>query len=206
MKKIFLTIAIFSTVNNLVFSQEEQDTVSEKDNMKTVLHIHPLSSLGLWFYLTIEKPLSLSNSLIIKPSFWIDPLNASFFTNGEFIEIERMYGVRIGSDIGLRHYPSGNGEGFYLQGQGGMFFTRIAEGCYCSPAPIPDGQGGYYFPEFEKQYKNYLGGDVMFYLGFSKKYRKVSWFFDFGVGVGNSVAIDGITFIPGINFGLGLKF
>jgi len=35
MKKIFLTIAIFSTVNNFAFSQEEQETVSEKDNSST---------------------------------------------------------------------------------------------------------------------------------------------------------------------------
>jgi len=40
MKKIILTIAIFITVNNLAFSQEEQDTVKEKNNKYGIWSFH----------------------------------------------------------------------------------------------------------------------------------------------------------------------
>ena len=199
MKKIFLTIAIFITVNNFAFSQEEipittSATVKKKvkkDNMKTVIHFHPMtlfmsipasvleeSPMG-WFYSTIEKPLDLSNSLIIKPSLWLNVSPISFYgKNDEF--------SRFGSDIGLRHYSNKNGEGFYLQAQCGVFFI-----------------------ENRNNSNSFVGIDIMGYLGFSKKFKTQTVFFDIGLGIGNSnVMVQGNDFegILDINFGLGFKF
>ena len=186
MKKIFLTIVIFVTVNNFCFSQEEeQETVNKRDNMITAVHIHPWTVVSaaistgrnkynifstLYIPLTIEKPLSLSNSLIIKPSFWA---NADWVvgvneTEYGFLTIDhggkrnyRFY--RFGSDIGIRHYPSGNGEGFYLQAQSGMFIRSNHS---------------------EWNGKSRIRYDIMGYWGASQK--EEGWFFEIGIGYGNS--------------------
>jgi len=194
MKKIFLTIAVFITVNNLAFSHEEkQDTVKAKDNMKTVIHIHPVTLIPSLFssstnsesfyYLTIEIPLSLSNSLIIKPSVWINISEKKFLMFRKRDEFSRL-----GGDIGLLHYPSEKGEGFYLQGQCGAFFVEN----------INTGE-------------THIVGDIMGYLGVSAKRKRVGFFFDVGVGLGNSnVMFKERNFeskgVFDINIGLGLKF
>jgi len=211
MKKIFLTIAIFITVNNYCFSLEEipittsateQNTVNQKDNLKTVIHFHPItlftsipelvsdeSPSGL-YYLTIEKPLNLSNSLIIKPSLVLNvkPITLPIMSFGK--RNDDIY-FRLGSDIGLRHYVNKNGQGVYKQGTVGVFFI-----------------------ENRIDNSSFMGIDIMGNLGFSKKYKTLTIFFDIGLGVGNSnvmmkdrnEGIRDVSIIYDINFGLGFKF
>ena len=207
MKKIILAAAIFIAINNFCFSQEEeQETVSEKDNMKTVLHIHPMSllfsalnsfsnygfDLNASCYLTIEKPLSSSVSLLVRPSVWLN-LGIGIFT-------DRTY-FRGGSDIGFRFYPSRKGEGLYLQAQGGIFYIKDN---FLRYIEYPD----YWYLEN----KNYVGGDVMGYLGWSKKWNRHTLFLDFGLGGGNSNPLirrnNPTDFGPvfDFNFGWGLRF
>ena len=205
--KIILTIAIFITVNNFGFSQEEekpnfpisgdiivetkekQETVNEKDNLQTVIHIHPLSlffannSDGICLYLTIEKPLNLSSSLIIRPSFLLDYLDYEFRGAQGWRADD---GLRIGSDFGIRYYPSRKGEGFYFQAQAGVFYINNKE----------------------KGDKQYLGVDAMGYLGVSKKLNRLNIFADLGLGYGNSSGGIRSEFRPilDINIGVGLRY
>ena len=192
MKKIFLTIAIFSTVNNLAFSQEEkQDTVNKKDYTVAV-HFHPwtlfISALSMrhpdnpmkYYYLTIEKPLNLHSSLIIKPS--LVSLNDLGIITGH----PGKGGIKIGSDFGVRYFPNKKGEGFYIQPQVGVFNINP------------------YYPS-----SSFVGADIMGYLGFSQKGHKVSMFFDIGLGFGNNpffINNSEISEIFDINVGLGFKF
>ena len=203
-KRIISIIVIFIAANTFCFAEEnEQNEMIE--NMETIVYIHPISGIfissisafqgeGVYLYLTIENALSLSNSLIIKPSAWI---NVSEFTI--FGKAPKLY--RFGSDIGIRHYPNKKGKGFYMQGQIGVFHvSRMKE--------------GYYFYDYGCQcslytnetYVSYdFAADVMGYVGYSWKFSKWSMFLDFGFGFGDNLHLSGDA-IPDINFGVGLKF
>jgi hypothetical protein len=196
MNKIILVSVILISANGFCFSQVEnektvkQDTVIKK-NMRTIVHIHPysvfISIIGsrlegpLFLYSTIEKPLNLSNSLIIKPSIWINASEFKIF--GKSHEFSRF-----GCDIGIRHYPSEKGKGFYIQGVVGFFYADYNE----------------------KHIENTGTMDIMGYMGYSwdvSKRMRIFWDVGVGLGLGGNLLLgEDAFFIPDINFGLGFKF
>ena len=116
-----------------------------------------------WLYTTVEVPLSLSNSLIIRPSL---------FYNSEY---KFLYVGRLGSDIGFRHHPNKKTEGFYLQGQAGIFYMFDLD----------------HYPNGKKQ--NFMYCDIIGYIGYSaKSYSGVRMFIDFGIGI----ATEKMSMIP----------
>ena len=196
---IILSIICISSVN-----AEEQ--TEEQDNTKVSVYIHPVSILfNTWvsnaIYSTIEIPFSLSNSLIIKPSFLRENTDRNIF--------------RLGSDIGMRHYLSGKGEGFYLQEQIGIFYYKSnrVDDCSCDV-------GGEYECECSDTFFfmlpfplipiNYLWFDAMGYFGYSWKFSYVSIFADVGIGVvmGINNKSNALSFypLPDINIGLRVPF
>ena len=117
MQKLIITFFLLTSVAN---SQEEQTLeVIDMQELKNKIYddrvsvyLHPLTlifSVGnfiedrnrmdIVLYATVEVPLSLSSSLIIRPSYWYNPDN-----------------IRLGSDIGIRYYTKEKGKGNYLQG------------------------------------------------------------------------------------------
>ena len=189
MEKTIWIIAIFISVNNFCFSQEE--TIKETNkivhkNMETIIYIHPVSGIfissmgtGVYLYLTIENPLNLSQSLVIKPSAWINVPEFQMFGS------HPDHYTRLGSDIGLRNYFNKKGAGYYSQWQIGVFNIRNVT-----------------------ENTNDIGFDAMIYFGYSKKTSKLSIFFD--VGLGNNFGTNSILFmdffvISDINVGIGFK-
>ena len=184
-------------LNVFDFSSPSKYQLTVKDNMKVAVYIHPfslafstmLTALAVshgamvvagWFYCTIEKPLNLYSSLIVKPSLW----NEFIFNLNNLDDYEAdIRGIRIGSDVGIRFYPNRKGEGLYLQAQGGIFNVNIYDT------------------------KSYVGKDVMGYFGFSYKsnYRG-NIFFEIGAGWGNTSGERKNTVIFDINFGVNFKF
>ena len=128
MKKLIITFLLLVPVANA-----QEDTVINTQELKNKIpfdkrvsvYLHPLTIIcsiltmtddsfkdNLFLYSTVEVPLSLSYSLIIRPSYWYNPDN-----------------IRLGSDIGFRYYTSKKGKGFYLQGQMGMFYGSKVDCC-----------------------------------------------------------------------------
>ena len=193
MEKIIWIIAIFIGINNFCFSQEETIKESNKivqKNMETIIYIHPVSGIytssidaeqmGVCLYLTIENPLNLSQSLIIKPSAWINVREFKLFGKPD------RY-TRLGSDIGLRSYFNKKGAGGYSQLQMGVFHIRNVT-----------------------ENTNNIGFDAMIYFGYSKKKTsKSSIFFDVGLGCNFGtnpiLSIENFLIVPDINIGIGFK-
>ena len=164
MKKLIIAFFLLISVAN---AQEEQtpEVINTQEIQNEILfdsrvsvYLHPLSIIGnilimtddfftdnLFLYSTVEVPLSLSYSLIIRPSYWYNP------------DI-----IRLGSDIGIRYYTDKKSDGFYFQGQMGLF--------YCS-----------YEIDYGKK-ENFTCFDIMGYFGLAKKIANFSMFFDFGIG------------------------
>ena len=191
---------IFNVANaqeNNEVNEQKQDTVRIKatvkanDNMRNAFYIHPITlgqslssilfdeSKYILIYLTFEKPLSLSNSLIIKPSFW----NLTKILTGSFsiiggnddlnfgFDFDKLF--RIGSDFGIRHYTKGKGEGFYLQGQVGAFYYRTTS--------IVNNTNDDMIINSEAKSKS-LWLDVTGYAGYCWKYPNIYISVDFGIG------------------------
>jgi len=190
---------IFNVANaqeNNEVNEQKQDTVRIKatvkanDNMRNAFYIHPITlgqslssilfdeSKFIMIYLTFEKPLSLSNSLIIKPSFW----NLTKILTGSFLivvgndldfgfDFDKQF--RIGSDFGIRHYINKKGKGAYLQGQVGAFYYRTT-----SIVNHPEDD---MIINSEAKSKT-LWLDVMGYAGICWKYPNIYISVDFGFG------------------------
>jgi len=200
-KKNIITTIIFIAISNFCFAEEviTNDTTYDK---RVSVYLHPGSLIfsggeliesknrfnnrksDIALYLTVEVPLSLSYSLIIRPSYWYDG-RSSFI---DFVPIDRK-----GSDIGIRFFPSEKGKDFYLQGQTGLFF--------CSD------KDSYYGKK-----ENYMWFDVMGYIGYSAKFSNFRLFFDVGYGysIKNTRKLPNEftiwrdnSAIPDINFGIG---
>jgi len=174
-------------------TQEEQS--AKNNNTRVSLYLHPFSNfLGIIgfspIYLTLEIPFSLYNSLIIRPSF----LNIS--------HVDGDKAFRIGSDIGLRHYLAGKGEGLYLQGQMGVFYFRNNnhyihdEECGSEEANKNPFFRIYNIPE------KFLWIDVMGYIGYSLKFSNISIFIDAGFGP----VLRANKLWPDLNIGFGIPF
>ena len=184
MKKIFVLILMgFVFVVNVNAQSEQNNETSNTqaeqnkiaDNKRTSLYLHPIFLIAglatedapLLLYSTIEIPSSLSNSLIIRPSLWYIP--------GYNNEINLRDAFRFGSDIGIRHFPSGKGEGLYLQAQSGIFYLSADN-------------------------KSSLWFDVMGYIGYAKKYSGVRIFIDVGIGIG---FVESRGLLGDVNLGIG---
>jgi len=173
-----------------------QETAEVQDNTRASFYFHPLSLFSIIFnttvtaiYSTVEIPLGLSNSLIVKPSF--------------LREEEDLVLFKLGSDIGMRHYLFGKGEGLYLQEQIGIFYYK------CENISVYDT----YIPILIFHPVNIKGLllDAMGYLGYSWKFSKTSVFADigFGTAITEKSIIDPKRFslylLPDFNLGIGFS-
>ncbi len=159
--KLLRKIVIFFLL--LVFTANAQ----EQDNTRTSVYLHPAIFLfglnsGLpMIYSTVEVPFSLYNALIAKPNLWISMRDK----NDLFDNVDVL---RLGSDFGIRHYPTGKGEGFYLQGQIGLYYLSIKE--------IDNGN-----QDDLAKIKTFWY-DFMGYLGWSYKFTYINLYSDTGLG------------------------
>jgi len=194
-------IGIHLGVAKLANTQEEQ--MAKIANLRTSVYLHPFSTfLGLIgfspIYLTAEIPFSLYNSLIIRPSFL------------DISHIDGDKAFRVGSDIGLRHYLAGNGEGLYLQGQMGIFYFRNNnhyihdEECGSEEANKNPFYRIYNIP------KKALWLDAMGYIGYSLKFSNISIFIDAGFGPALGINHRHIKLFDDLwsdlNIGIGIPF
>jgi hypothetical protein len=174
-----------------------QETTEMQDNARVSVYIHPLALFSIIFnttvtaiYSTIEVPLDLSSSLIVKPSFLSEDTDLVLF--------------KLGSDIGMRHYLFGKGEGLYLQEQIGIFYYK------CENVSVDDT----YFAILALHPTNVKGFllDAMGYLGYSLKFPTVSVFADIGFGfaITEKSVIDPrhlrLYPLPDFNLGIGIPF
>jgi len=180
---------------------QDTNTVNSVELPALLIHFHPITTIfsmstvfseessGAFLYLTLEKPLSQSTSLIIRPNFWrVDNL-----------VLDDNIPLRIGSDFGIRYYLSEKGgygelgDGYYLQGSFGAFLFRHVENTWMS---------GEYRPKPET--KNEFWFDVMFYVGRSWKFAKVNLSYDVGLGFNSTNNLGGVAYIGDINFCIGI--
>jgi len=154
------------------------------DCTKKAIYIHPVMLLiganenELILYSTIEIPINLYFAPIIKPSVW----NGL----GEF---------RVGSDLGIRHYLAGRGEGMYLQPQVGFFHYSVRDG-------DSEGVGDWSDRDIKKDRGTWIDG--MLYLGNAYKFAYVNIYTDSGIGYGCVLGTCSIRFDA--NIGLGISF
>ncbi|MCL1956537.1 MAG: hypothetical protein FWF63_04380 [Fibromonadales bacterium] len=184
MRICFVLLILFISYANA------QEAAKVQDNTRTSVYFHPISLSSNIFYTvinalysTIEIPSSLSNSLIIKPSL--------------LREHTDLVLLKLGSDIGMRHYLFKKGKGLYLQEQVGVFYykrTYVADG------------GDTYFSilTFHETRIKGLWFDTMGYLGYSWKLSKVSIFTDIGFGVAAGMNHKNINISPLPDFNLGI--
>jgi hypothetical protein len=160
---------------------------AEKDNTDISVYLHPVALLfgadakALLFYSTVEVPLSLYNAPIIKPSLW---------KGQEFI--------RVGSDLGFRHYLAGRGEGLYLQPQVGAFYFSAKNWSWSRD----------WYNKNNDEYKRSTGTwlDGMLYLGNAYKFTYISIYSDTGIGYGCAFRLGSCALIYDANIGLGISF
>jgi len=221
---VLSTLSAFSALNNGGSSEDEKkpnapaEKVADKDisdNLRTSIYLHPptlivsvpMEEIPLMLYATLEFPSSGSNSIIINPSVWKGKVTAGALGNTG-IEI-----FRLASGIGIRHFPSGNSEGFYLQLMPSLHYYAITEildyghsinsGDWCTDSRgCEDDYTGYFF-------------DILGYIGYSAKYSSLRFFMDIGLGYGwsnlpkNIMSVNGdrnFGLSPDINLGIGWAF
>ena len=164
MKKLIIIFLLLSSVAN---AQEEQTTIENTQEIQNEIYdkrvsvyLHPLTLVfsaiaanenpaGGFLYTTVEVPLNSSSSLIIRPSYWYNA-PSGFLWNNDYFD-------KIGSNIGIRFFPTKETNFFYLQGQAGLF---------C----------------FSNKNEDYMNFDIMGYLGWIKKYSNFNMFCDIGMG------------------------
>ena len=132
---LFLLVVICGfNISNVANAQENNNAPKNNENDTVTFTVQSLSSVLFdksKFIMTFEKPLSLSNSLIIKPSFWnfTDFLSGSFSlefnNNGLNFAFDNHKQFRISSDFGIRNYFNEKGKGFYFQAQVGAFYYKV---------------------------------------------------------------------------------
>jgi len=165
-------------------------TANAQDNTKTVVYLHPVVLLygadakALILYSTVEIPLNLYFAPIIKPSVW----------NWEEV-------FRVGSDLGLRHYLAGKGEGLYIQPQVGVFYISAKSGRWGHWDSSDDYWDDFYGTS-EQKHGAWLDG--MLYLGNTYKFAYVSIFMDSGIGYGCTLGVCSLMYDG--NIGLGISF
>jgi len=201
--KVFLCFVLLTI--SISYADTQEELVANISNTRVSVYFHPFSTylaiIGASpVYLTAEIPFSLYNSLIIKPSFLnISNIDVDGYGDKAF---------RIGSDIGFRHYLTGKGEGFYLQGQMGVFYFRhdhFSDGeCDVVVTFIP------FYTVYIPRKSLWL--DAMGYAGYSWKDSHVSAFIDVGFGVITGISTETGYFKlddelwPDLNIGIGISF
>jgi len=171
----------------------------EQDNTRTSVYLHPaILVMGLnagvpMIYSTVEVPFSLYNALIVKPNLWISMEGK----NELFDEVDLL---RLGSDFGIRHYPAGRGEGFYLQGQLGLYYLSIEE--------MDNTVAAADRVKFKSFWYDFMG-----YLGWAYKFTYINVYSDTGLGYvcvsGGKSSFEysgGCTLMWDVNLGIGFSF
>jgi hypothetical protein len=165
------------------------------------VYIHPFSLSSNLFntneedvaiiYLTMEVPFNLSRSLIVKPSFLME--------HNSDVDL-----LKVGSDIGMRHYLFGKGNGLYLQEQIGIFYYKCKNDRSGDDIYIP-------VLAFHPLNTESFLLDAMGYLGYSWKFPNWSVFADIGFGfaITEESIIDPRRFrlylLPDFNLGIGFS-
>jgi len=178
-------------------------------NLRVVAYLHPFQLFFgaaynmLMFSSTIEKPLNLSNSVIIQPTVW---LGSSDGYIADVVEYEKL--KRAGGGIGIRRYLVDKGYGFYLQ--------AIASAYYISAESISYKENNEDYDWYSSKITTWTKvkgviGELMFYVGSAHKWQNISFFYEGGLGFG----YDGTdTFQMGyinrlaanFNLGIGIPF
>ena len=210
MQKLIITFFLLISVANaqedtVINTQEIQNEIPF--DKRVSVYLHPIfffagaTGNADWLksdtiynlYVTIEVPINLSYSLIIRPSYLDGQIPIK--SEVKFLSSDCYYGKRLGSDFGIRYYKNKKGKGFYLQGQIGLFYYN---------------ETGHKLNEFMGEHKNetydknYMWVDFMGYIGkewqFGDRFRM---FFDAGLGC---AIIGGYPSGTGdINLGIGFK-
>ena len=201
MQKIVCLIVILICINTFCFAEEKQEgNKTKKENEYSVgVYLHPVSfvlaqiinlpqSSALLLYATIEIPTSPSFSFIIRPSL-LDDLP------GMGGDIEWF---RVGTDLGIRYYTNGKGNGLYLQGTVGLFNSKR-----------PEYNTHYYSTRTDTV--SFFQADIMVYIGASVKPNrnnsKLYAFVDLGIGYGSSPFVLGLANKRiDYNIGVGYRF
>ena len=176
MKKFLILIAMAITTQianaqeNIL--KEQSITENKYDNTRTSIYFHPTALIAgaatdaFLLFSTIEVPMNLFRSVIIKPSVCYISAQVNDFD----LNLEDPF--RIGTDIGIRFYPGEKGDGLYLQAQAGVFCLFAKENEY-----------DYYTWSTKTKRINKFWLDVMGYVGYSKKYSRFSISIDAGLGI-----------------------
>ena len=186
---------------------QDTNTVKSVELPALLIHLHPASTIfslsslfveeskdgyeynvPVLLYLTLEKPLSQSSSLIIRPSFL--SYNRFFYSDKDSV-------IRIGTDIGVRYYLNDKGEfgdGIYLGGTAGLFYFKCKEEVYLNNYPY-----GYKYEP-----KSSLWFDVAFYVGKAWKFSGVTLSLDAALGINLTNNLGGVPFIYDVNFCVGI--
>jgi len=186
----------------------EQEKPDYQKNLRMVAYLNPFQLFYgaaynmLMFTSTVEKPLSLSRSLIIQPTIW---LGSSDGFIADVVEYENL--KRLGGGIGIRQYATDKGSGFYLQAIAGVYYNSAKSLQYKEEN---DDYWGNYKIKSWTEVKCVLG-ELMLYIGSAHKWQNISFFYEGGLGFG----YDGTdTFKMGyinklaanFNLGLGIPF
>ena len=163
----------------------EQEKPDYQKNLRMVAYLNPFQLFYgaaynmLMFTATIEKPLNLSNSVVVQPTVWLG--NSAGYIAG-VVEYENL--KRAGLGVGVRRYIEDKGYGSYLQ--------AIASAYYISAGSISykedDGEDDdtYYSPPNINTWTKVKGvvGELMFYVGIVHKWQNISFFYEGGLGFG----------------------
>ncbi|MDR2582402.1 MAG: hypothetical protein LBC75_02860 [Fibromonadaceae bacterium] len=163
---------------------KKYDTYNPEDyqkNLRLVAYLHPLSLFYgaaynmFMFSSTIEKPLNLSNSVVIQPTIWLG--NSDGYI-GDAVEYEGL--KRFGTGIGIRQYATSKGYGFYLQAMASAYYISASKLQY--KEDNDDIWNGYEIKSWTKV--KGVVGELMFYVGAAHKWQNISFFYEGGLGFG----------------------
>ncbi|MDR2595180.1 MAG: hypothetical protein LBC87_10480 [Fibromonadaceae bacterium] len=186
----------------------EQEKPDYQKNLRMVAYLNPFQLFYgaaynmLMFTSTVEKPLSLSRSLIIQPTVW---LGSSDEFIADIVEYEDL--KRFGGGIGIRQYATDKGSGFYFQAIASAYYTSAKKLQYKE-------ENESYWNDYRiKSWTNVkcVLGELMLYIGSAHKWQNISFFYEGGLGFGydgtNTFKIGYINKLASnFNFGLGLPF
>jgi len=155
-------------------------------NLRVVAYLHPMSLFYgaaynmLMFTATIEKPLSLSNSVIIQPVAWFGSSDGYIY---DIVKYEKI--KRAGGGIGMRRYMLDKGYGFYLQTVASAYYISADSIFYKKDNWEDDGWEDRYSPSIKYWTKvKGLVGELVFYAGAAHKWQNINLFYEGGLGFG----------------------
>ena len=159
----------------------EQKKIDYQKNLRLVAYLNPFQLFYgaaynmLMFNSTIEKPLSLSRSVVIQPTIWLGSSDG-FIAN--VVEYEDLR--KFGGGIGIRQYATDKGSGFYLQVMASAYYTSAKSIQYKE-------ENDDYWDDYKikswTDVKSVLG-ELMLYIGSAHKWQNISFFYEGGLGFG----------------------